>query len=102
MPRRRRRVSIWAAHMPFETLDIMLIVLIPVLIAVLLSLLVLALVVVPARREGRIVLTPRGEEVAQKVKAGTDAAAARTGEVVASAAARIRSSDTKATGETKA
>lgn len=80
----------------------MLIVLLPVLIAVLISLVVLALVVVPARREGRIVLTPRGEEVVEKVKAGTDAAAARTSELVAGAAAKIRTNDSKATGETKA
>ncbi|CCH73724.1 conserved exported hypothetical protein [Nostocoides australiense Ben110] len=68
----------------------MLRVLLPLILCVLISIVVLALVAIPARRQGRDLLTARGEEVFVKVKAGTDAAATKTTGLVTSAAAKIR------------
>ncbi len=48
------------------------------LICLALSVLVMALVAVPARREGREILTARGERVVVKVREGADSAATRT------------------------
>ncbi len=52
------------------------------LICVALAIAVLALVAVPARRQGRDLLTERGERVVVKVRTGAESAVAKTGEVV--------------------
>ncbi|WP_435203438.1 hypothetical protein [Janibacter sp. GS2] len=48
------------------------------LICLVLSIAVMALVAIPARREGREILTARGERVVVKVRATTDHATSRT------------------------
>jgi len=58
------------------------------ILCLLLGLAVVGLVAIPARREGRDVLTARGEEVVSRVKVRTDAATAgsseKTGDLVTS------------------
>mgnify|MGYP001058397239 CR=1 FL=1 len=77
----------------------MLSMLLPLLLCLVIAVLTLALVAIPARREGRDLLTPRGEEVLVRVKSGTDAAAARTSDLVTSAAARVRSTGSESETE---
>lgn len=69
----------------------MTLIVIGLLVCVGLSLLVLGLVAVPARREGRDLLTPRGERVVVKVRSGADTAATRTSTAISSAASRKKS-----------
>lgn len=57
------------------------------LLCVALSLAVLGVVLVPARREGRDLLTPRGERVVVRVRGGADAAASRTSAAISAATA---------------
>lgn len=57
------------------------------LLCVVLSLAVLGVVLVPARREGRDLLTPRGERVVVRVRSGADAAASRTSAAISGATA---------------
>lgn len=68
-----------------------------------LGLAVVGFVAVPARREGREVLTPKGEEVVTKVKGRTEAAAAvtreKTGDLLA--AGREKAEDLVATTRQK-
>lgn len=64
--------------------------LLPLAVCLVIAVLVLALVAIPARRQGREVLTARGEEVFVKVKAGTDGAAQATTTLVGQAAAKVR------------
>jgi hypothetical protein len=52
------------------------------LLCVVLALAVVALVAIPARREGRQVLTPLGEEVVSSAKERTQDALERTGEAI--------------------
>jgi hypothetical protein len=52
------------------------------LLCVVLALAVVALVAIPARREGRQVLTPLGEEVVSAAKERTQDALERTGEAI--------------------
>ena len=52
------------------------------LLCVVLALAVVALVAIPARREGRQVLTPLGEEVVSAAKERTQDAFERTGEAI--------------------
>lgn len=52
------------------------------LICLVLSIAVMALVAIPARREGREVLTARGERVVVKVRARADSATTRASGVV--------------------
>ncbi|GAA3619226.1 hypothetical protein GCM10022199_24650 [Marihabitans asiaticum] len=63
----------------------MTVMVIALLVCVALSLVVLGLVAIPARREGRDLLTPRGERVVVKVRSGADAAATRTSSALSSA-----------------
>lgn len=81
----------------------MLSTLLPLLLCVVIALVIVALVAIPARRQGRDVLTARGEEVFVRVKSGTDAAASKTSELVSAAAAKVRtpasSTDGAAPGE---
>lgn len=58
------------------------------LICVALAVAVLALVAVPARREGRDLLTPRGERVVVRVRTTADAASTKTSSVISSATSR--------------
>ncbi|UTT67049.1 hypothetical protein NMQ01_04860 [Janibacter sp. CX7] len=55
------------------------------LICLALSVLVMGLVAVPARREGREILTARGERVVVKVRESADGAASRTSGLISSA-----------------
>ncbi|CAM3989242.1 hypothetical protein [Janibacter anophelis] len=48
------------------------------LLCLVLSVLVMGLVAIPARREGREILTARGERVVVKVRESADGAASRT------------------------
>ena len=62
------------------------------ILCLLLGLAVVGVVAIPARREGRDVLTPRGEDVVSRVKERTEAAATvakgRTGDLVSSTKAK--------------
>ena len=60
------------------------------LICLALSVLVMGLVAVPARREGREILTARGERVVVKVRESADGAATRTSGLVSSASSSKR------------
>ncbi|WP_068265621.1 hypothetical protein [Janibacter limosus] len=61
------------------------------LLCLVLSVAVMALVAIPARREGREILTARGERVVVKVREGADGAASRTSGLISSAAPAKRS-----------
>lgn len=60
------------------------------MICLLLSIAVMGLVAIPARREGREILTARGERVVVKVREGADGAANRTSGLISSAAPNKR------------
>ncbi|KRE38509.1 hypothetical protein ASG73_06150 [Janibacter sp. Soil728] len=66
------------------------------LLCLALSVAVMSLVAIPARREGREVLTARGERVVVKVREGADGAASRTSDLISSATSK-RSVDKGAT-----
>ena len=55
------------------------------LVCLVLSIGVLGLVAIPARREGRDLLTPRGERVVVRVRSGADSAASKTSSALSSA-----------------
>ena len=55
------------------------------LVCLLLSIAVMGLVAVPARRDGREILTARGERVVVKVRESADTAASRTSGMIANA-----------------
>lgn len=55
------------------------------LICLVLSVAVMGLVAIPARREGREILTARGERVVVKVRESADGAASRTSGLISSA-----------------
>ncbi|MHA7124804.1 hypothetical protein ACRTEC_00215 [Janibacter indicus] len=55
------------------------------LVCLALSVAVMGLVAVPARREGREILTARGERVVVKVRESADGAASRTSGLISSA-----------------
>ncbi len=57
-----------------------------------LALAVVALVAVPARREGRDLLAPRGEEVMAKVRERTEATLERTGDLISTSRERVHAS----------
>lgn len=57
-------------------------VILGVIVCLALAVAVMGLVAVPARREGRDVLTPKGERVVVKVRERADSAASRAGGVV--------------------
>ena len=61
------------------------------LLCLVLSVAVMALVAIPARREGREILTARGERVVVKVREGADGAASRTSGLISSATPGKRS-----------
>jgi hypothetical protein len=79
------------------------------ILCLLLGLAVVGVVAIPARREGRDVLTPRGEEVVSRVKERTEAAATvakgKTGDLVSSTKAKVADPaarrDADQTGETR-
>lgn len=52
------------------------------LLCLVLSVLVMGLVAIPAKREGREILTARGERVVVKVRESADGAASRTSELI--------------------
>lgn len=60
-------------------------IIVGLLICLVLSVAVMAVVAVPARREGREILTARGERVVVKVRETTDTATSRASEAVAQA-----------------
>ena len=64
------------------------------LVCVALALVVVALVAIPARREGRDLLTPRGEEVVAQARERTQDAFDRTGEVLSATRDRVSESIT--------
>lgn len=55
------------------------------LVCLALSIGVLGLVAIPARREGRDLLTPRGERIVIRVRSGADSAASKTSSALSSA-----------------
>lgn len=62
----------------------MTVVILGLLGCLLLSVIVMGIVAIPARREGRGVLTERGERVVVKVRERADSAASRTSSAVTS------------------
>lgn len=64
----------------------MTVVIVGVLVCLVLSVAVMGVVAVPARRQGRGVLTERGERVVVKVRERADSATSKTGSVVANVA----------------
>lgn len=66
-------------------------IIVGLLICLVLSAVVMAVVAVPAHREGREILTARGERVVVKVRETTDSATTRASGAVASANAARRS-----------
>lgn len=67
-------------------------VIVGILLCLVLSVVVMGLVAIPARREGREVLTERGERVVVKVRESADSVASRTGSAIASATPGKRAS----------
>ena len=59
------------------------------LICVGLAVAVVALVAIPARREGREVLTPQGEELVASVKEMTESTLDKTGEAIVAAKDKV-------------
>jgi len=70
------------------------------LLCVGLALAVVALVAVPARRQGRQVLTPRGEEVVSQARERTQDALDKTGEVLTATKDRVTESVASASPKT--
>lgn len=66
-------------------------VIVGLLICLVLSAVVMAVVAIPARRDGREILTARGERVVVKVRERTDNATGRASEAVAQATPTRRS-----------
>jgi len=71
----------------------MFILVLGMLVSVILAVAVVGLVAIPARREGRDVLTPRGEEVVSRVRERTGAAVGtareKTGEAIGAARDKV-------------
>lgn len=67
------------------------------LLCLALSVAVMSLVAIPARREGREILTARGERVVVKVREGADGAASRTSDLLSSATSKRTAPDKGAT-----
>lgn len=67
----------------------MLATLVVLLVCIAIAVTVVALVAVPARREGRELLTDRGEAVYVRVHSGAGNAAPKAGEIVYNAAASL-------------
>jgi N-dimethylarginine dimethylaminohydrolase len=68
------------------------------LICVALAVAVVAVVAIPARREGRELLSPQGEELMAVVKEKTESTLEKTGDALASAKDKV--SDTVSSGST--
>ena len=60
------------------------------ILCLVLSVAVMGLVAIPARREGREILTARGERVVVKVRESADGAATRTSGLISSASSSKR------------
>ena len=67
------------------------------LICVGLAVAVVAVVAIPARREGRELLTPQGEELIAVVKEKTESTLDKTGEAITSAKDKVSDTVTSAT-----
>jgi hypothetical protein len=67
----------------------MVVLIVGMLICVGLAVAVVGLVAVPARREGRELLTPQGEELVATVRERTESTLDRTGEALASAKDKV-------------
>ena len=71
----------------------MVVLIVGMLLSLVLAVAVVGLVAIPARREGRDVLTPKGEEVVSRVRqrsgSAMDAARAKTGEMVGVAREKV-------------
>jgi len=72
------------------SLGVMLGMLLPLIVCLGLAVVVLALVAIPARRQGRDLLTDRGEAVFVRVKTGAGQAGPKAGEMMTNAAATIQ------------
>jgi hypothetical protein len=70
----------------------MVVLIIGMLICVGLAVAVVAVVAVPARREGRELLTPQGEELVAIVKEKTESTLDKTGEAIATAKDKVADS----------
>ncbi|QGN57841.1 YtxH domain-containing protein [Nostocoides sp. HKS02] len=67
----------------------MVVLIIGMLICVGLAVAVVAVVAVPARREGRELLTPQGEEIVAIVKEKTESTLDKTGEAISTAKDKV-------------
>lgn len=87
------RASISPTGLGFATLEDMVALVIALILALVLGLTVLVAVALPARREGRDLLTPHGEDVVARVRERTGTVAAvtreRTGDLLGSAKDRV-------------
>jgi hypothetical protein len=67
----------------------MVALIIGMLICIALAVAVVALVAIPARREGRDILTPQGEELMTLAKEKTESAIGRTGDALSTAKDKV-------------
>jgi hypothetical protein len=86
---RRVDLSVWLSQ---GTLGVMVALILGMLICLGLALAVVALVAIPARREGRELLTPQGEELVATVKDKTESTIERTGERISDAKDKVTDS----------
>jgi sensor histidine kinase regulating citrate/malate metabolism len=80
-------MAAWSA-----TLEDMVVLIVGMLLCVVLALAVVALVAIPARRQGREVLTAEGEEIVAMAKERTQDALDKTGEAVVAAKDKVSES----------
>lgn len=67
----------------------MVALIIGMLICIVLAVAVVALVAIPARREGRDILTPQGEELVSLAREKTESAIGRTGDALSTAKDKV-------------
>lgn len=79
------------------TLGVMVVLILGMLLCVGLALAVVALVAIPARRQGRDVLTPEGEEIVAMAKERTQDALDKTGEALVATKDKVSESLANAT-----
>ena len=78
----------------------MVVLIVGMLICVGLAVAVVGLVAVPARREGRELLTPQGEELVATMRERTESTLDRTGEALASAKDKVADTMSSSTNDT--
>lgn len=96
------RVSLWEITLRQSTIDTMLWLILALVICVGLASAVVGLVAVPARREGRELLTDRGERVVSTVASGTEKVAKGAKEATAVVTKKRRDDDADTSAATTA